>query len=75
MSVTQELLREINDAASALGIAPTTLCQRAVRHGGLVRRLQGGGRVTLETAEQLRSYIRAAIEEDSKPSPAEVSPS
>jgi len=67
MAVTQELLEEINDAARVLGIAPTTLCQRALRHSGLVRRLERGGRVTLETAEQLRSYIRDAKADQSSP--------
>jgi hypothetical protein len=60
MAATRDLLDEIRAGASALGIAPTTLCQKAVRHGGLVRRLERGGRVTLETAEQIRSFIRAA---------------
>lgn len=62
MTGTQELLQEIKDGAKALGIAPTTLCQRAVRHGGLIRRLEKGGQVTLETAEEIRSYITKEID-------------
>ncbi len=59
MTVTSDLLNEIKKGAKTLGIAPTTLCQRAVSHGGLIRRLENGGRVTLETAEQIRAYIEA----------------
>ncbi len=59
MTVTTDLLKEIKEGAETLGIAPTTLCQRAVSHGGLIRRLENGGRVTLETAEQIRAYIEA----------------
>ncbi len=67
MSATSDLLQEIKQGAEAIGIAPTTLCQRAVKHGGLIRRLENGGRVTLETVEQIRTYIRenrsASVEE------------
>jgi hypothetical protein len=55
---TATLLREILTAADDLGIAPTTLCQRAVRHAGLIRRLEDGGSVTLATAEKLRRWIK-----------------
>lgn len=59
MAATRDLLEEIRAGATALGIAPTTLCQRALRNGGLIRRLENGGRVTLETAETIRAYIEA----------------
>lgn len=71
MTGTQELLQEIKDGAKLLGIAPTTLCQRAVKHGGLIRRLEKGGQVTLETAGEIRDYIRKEI--DLKTSDAAVS--
>lgn len=58
MTVTNDLLTEIRAGAESLGIAPSTLCQRAIKHGGLVKRLENGGRVTLETAEQIRAYIK-----------------
>jgi hypothetical protein len=59
MSTSADLLREIKDAAEAIGIAPTTLCQRAVRHGGLVGRLEMGGRVTTDVVDKIRAYIEA----------------
>ena len=57
MSESLKLLREIKDGAKALGIAPTTLCQRAVNNGHVVARLKGGNSVTLETAAKIRAYI------------------
>ena len=58
MSASLELLREIKQGAKAIGIAPTTLCQRAVKNGGLVHRLsKKQGSVTLETANKIRAYI------------------
>lgn len=62
MTITGDLLLEIRQGAKAIGIAPSTLCQRAVANSGLIRRLENGGRVTLETAEQIRAYI-----EDNRP--------
>jgi hypothetical protein len=59
MSISDDLLREIKEAAGALGIAPTTLCQRAVKHGGLVQRLEEGGKVTTDVVERIRAYIDA----------------
>jgi hypothetical protein len=58
MTLSRELLDEIRTGADSLGIAATTLCQRAVKNGGLIKRLENGGRVTLETVEQIRAYIR-----------------
>lgn len=59
MTITGDLLLEIKQGAKAIGIAPSTLCQRAVANSGLIRRLENGGRVTLETAEQIRAYIKS----------------
>lgn len=60
MSVSMELLQEIKDGAKLLGIAPSTLCQRAVRNGAIVKRLEGGdATVTLDTAQRIRAYIEA----------------
>lgn len=54
-----DLLEDIKAGAKALGIAPTTLCQRAVRNGAIVSRLEGGASVTLKTAGAIRAYIAA----------------
>lgn len=59
MSVSMDLLQEIKEGAKALGIAPSTLCQRAVKNGYVVSRLEGGASVTLKTAEAIRAYIEA----------------
>jgi hypothetical protein len=57
MSVTLDLLDEIRAGAKALGIAPTTLCQRAVKNGKLMRRLEQGRSIELKTADKIRAYI------------------
>ena len=59
MSDSLDLLQEIRDGAKVLGIAPTTLCQRAVRNGAIIKRLEGGNTVTLKTAAAIRAYIDA----------------
>jgi hypothetical protein len=59
MLATSDLLEEIKAAAGSLGIAPATLCQRAVKNGKLVQRLEDGGDVTIGTITRLRSYIEA----------------
>ena len=57
MSESLKLLREIKDAAKDMGIAPTTLCQRAVQNSALAGRLKKGASVTLKTSERIRAYI------------------
>ena len=57
MKDEQTLLREIKEAAHVIGIAPTTLCQRAVRNGALVQRLEAGGTVTAATMRKVRQWI------------------
>jgi hypothetical protein len=59
MSASLELLAEIEDGAKVLGIAPSTLCQRAVKNGWIIKRLEANGSVTLETANKIRAYIEA----------------
>lgn len=59
MSTSADFLREIQSAASLMGIAPSTLCQRAVANGRLVKRLEEGKTVTVDTVSRIRSYIAA----------------
>ena len=59
MSVSLDLLAEIEDGAKAIGIAPSTLCQRAVKNGQLIKRLQRGESATVETAHKIRAFIEA----------------
>ncbi len=59
MSTAQELVSEIKEAAQAIGIAPTTLCQRAVMNSNLIRRIEAGQKVTSDTVDRIRAYIAA----------------
>ena len=61
MTTSLDLLREIETGARAIGIAPTTLCQKAVLNGALIDRLRNGGSVTLETAHRIREFIEANL--------------
>lgn len=61
MSDSLELLAQIVFAAERLKMAPSTLCQRAVRNGNLVKRLEKGQSVTLRTAEKIRDYIEQQL--------------
>jgi hypothetical protein len=58
MSATSDLLQEIREGAQQLGIAPTTLCHRAVNNGHLVKRLENGRSIEFGTADKIRAYIR-----------------
>jgi hypothetical protein len=57
MKDEQTFLREIKEAANVIGIAPTTLCQRAVKNGALVGRLERGKTVTAATMRKVREWI------------------
>lgn len=59
MSTSADILREIQAAAGLMGIAPSTLCQRAASNAKLVSRLEAGGTVTVDTVNKIRSYISA----------------
>ncbi|WP_407529397.1 hypothetical protein [Methylobacterium oryzisoli] len=54
-----EVLAFIKSEASRIGIAPTTLCQRAVRNAQLVRRLEAEKTVTLDTVVKLKQWAAA----------------
>jgi hypothetical protein len=53
----EELLREISDYCRATRIAESTFGRRAVNDGKLVSRLRFGGRITIETANRIKSFI------------------
>jgi len=57
MNTSADFLHEIRAAASLMGIAPSTLCQRAVSNGKLVRRLEAGSTVTMSTVNRIRAYV------------------
>lgn len=61
-NASAEFLAEIRVAASQLKLSPTTLCQKAVRNGRLVRRLELGQSVTVDTVERIRAFVRSSNE-------------
>lgn len=69
MSATSDLLQEIKEGAQQLGIAPTTLCRKAVGNGHLFRRLEDGRSIEFATADRIRAYIR-----DNQPAPGAKAP-
>jgi hypothetical protein len=54
----EQLLSEISDYCRRVGMAESTFGRRAVNDGKLVSRLRIGGRITTDTAERVRSFIR-----------------
>lgn len=58
MSTTKALLADLETFSSKVGEAPSTTARKAVNDGKLPERLRKGGKVTLETAERLRDYMR-----------------
>jgi len=63
------LLAEIADYCRRVGMAESTFGRRAVNDGKLVGRLRFGRRVTLETAERVRSFIHHSGAADATPAP------
>lgn len=59
MTQAQELIKDIEDAAHLLGLAPSTIGVRSGQGGRFYARLKAGKRVWPETAEK----VRAAIEQ------------
>lgn len=57
MSEAQALLSEIEAASADLGIAPSTVGERAGQGGHFYRRLKDGCRVWPETAAKVRGWI------------------
>lgn len=56
-SLTEQLVAEMEAAAAALGIEPSTLGERAGQGGRFYARLKAGKRVWPETAEKVRNKI------------------
>lgn len=71
MMTSQDILAEISAAAKRLNIAPTTLCQRAVKNAKLPARLARGETITLATLNALRAYIGQCDAEAPQPEAAE----
>lgn len=59
MSATEQLLLEMESFCRVNGLKASTLARKAVNDGKLPERLRSGGRVTLETAEALRTFMKA----------------
>lgn len=56
---TSFLLGRIEEAAAQRGLAPSTLCQLAVKNSKLPIRLQEGKSVTLRTVGKLNAWMEA----------------
>lgn len=70
MNTTEHLKTEIEAAADALGIAPSTVGQRAGQGGKFYDRLCAGKRVWPETAESVRERIAEMLGHDVSHGPA-----
>lgn len=66
MSITDQLKSEIEAAAETLGIAPSTVGERAGQGGRFYKRLCDGKRVWPETAEAVRGKLRAMLSQDAR---------
>ena len=58
MTATEQLLIEIESFCQMNGLKASTLARKAVNDGKLPERLRAGGRVTLETAQTLRDFMK-----------------
>ena len=56
---TPDFIKTIEDHAAKLGIAPSTLCERAGQGGRFYARIKSGKRCWPETADKVRAYIAA----------------
>ena len=63
---TKALLAEIESFLAWSGMGTSAFGHATVKDGKLLQRLRKGGRVTLETASKIRSYIAS---ERTKPRP------
>jgi hypothetical protein len=61
MNTSQQLKSEIEAAASALGIAPSTVGERCGQGGRFYARLCDGRRVWPETADGVRAKIQQLL--------------
>ena len=61
MSITEKLKSDIEAVAARLGIAPSTVGERAGQGGRFYKRLCDGRRVWPETAETVRSRLDAMV--------------
>ncbi|WP_146259374.1 hypothetical protein [Palleronia aestuarii] len=56
-TLSEELRREVEAVASALGVHPSTVGKRAGQGGHFYRRLCAGKRIWPETAEKVRALL------------------
>lgn len=59
MDQTHALISEIEDAAARLGLAPSTVTERAGQGGRFYARLKAGARCWPDTAQKVRDWIAA----------------
>lgn len=61
MTQEQDIIARIEDAAAQLGVAPSTVGERAGQGGRFYSRLTNGARVWPETAERVKARIDAML--------------
>ena len=58
---TSSLISDIERAAAALGVSPSTIGERAGQGGRFYARLKEGARVWPETAQKVQGWISANV--------------
>lgn len=59
MTTSHDILKLIRSEAERIGIAPSTLCQKAVRNARLIKRLESGESVTVDVLGRLTAWAKA----------------
>lgn len=57
--MASDLLSEIHDFLAETGMGPSYLGKQAVGNSEIVKRLEAGRTIQLDTAEKLRAFMRA----------------
>ena len=59
MSLSEQLLADVHNFVSELGISETALGQKSVGNPSVFARLRAGKSVRLDTADRIRAYMAA----------------
>jgi hypothetical protein len=54
-----EIIKAVDDYSRASGLAPSTICQYALRNRKVYERITQGGNIGLASIERLMSWMRA----------------
>jgi len=59
----KEILHNIEQEAKRQGLAPSTLCLRAVNDGKFYKRVKAGGSINLRTLDKLNKFFEDSSNE------------